>query len=101
MYDTNEVVGTVTSEMEKINENIMEHLSDKLNKMTAELSNERKNNNVLMESLTAALNKYQILESEQKTREDISYKEKLEKMTKDLKNALTEKIDISKRYKIY
>lgn len=100
MYENNEVIGTVTSEMEKINENIMEQLNDKLNKITAELSNERNNNNMLMESLTAALNKYQTLESEQKMREDISYREKLEKMDKDFKKTLAEKIDILKRYKI-
>lgn len=101
MYNTDEVVGTLTSEIEKINENIKEQLNDKLNKMTMELLNEKNNNNVLMASLTAALNKYQAFESEQKTQEDISFKNKLEKATNDLEKSVTEIKKLSKRYKIY
>lgn len=92
-YDTNAVVDTMMTEIDKIN--------SKLNMVTAELSSAKNNNNALMESITAALNKYQTLESIQKMQEDISYKEKLDKVTKDLENTLTEKIDILNRYLIF
>jgi len=83
--------------MEKMN-NFMEQFNDKLKTVTAELSNEKSSNIVLMKSVTAALDKYQNLELEQKTREEIYYKEKLDSCTKELENVLIENNDLLKRY---
>ncbi|XP_026819128.1 zinc finger MYM-type protein 1-like [Rhopalosiphum maidis] len=83
-------------EMEKMN-NYMEQFNDKLKTVMAELSNEKSSNLVLMKSVTAALDKYQNLELEQKTREEIYYKEKLDSCTKELESVIIEKNDLLKR----
>uniref|UniRef100_A0A2S2P3R6 Uncharacterized protein n=1 Tax=Schizaphis graminum TaxID=13262 RepID=A0A2S2P3R6_SCHGA len=83
-------------EMEKMN-NYMEQFNDKLKTVSAELSNEKNNNIVLMKSVTAALDKYQNLELEQKSHEEIYYKEKLDSCTKELENVMIEKNDLLKR----
>lgn len=83
-------------EMEKMN-NYMEELNNKLNTVTMELSNEKSSNIELMNSVTAALDKYQNLELEQKIQEGFSYKEKLDSTTMELKNVIVEKNDLLKR----
>lgn len=83
-------------EMEKMN-NYMEQLNNKLNTVTMELSNEKSSNIELMNSVTAALDKYQNLELEQKIQEGFSYKEKLDSTTIELENVIVEKNDLLKR----
>jgi len=75
----------------------MEELNNKLNTVTMELSNEKSSNIELMNSVTAALDKYQNLELEQKIQEGFSYKEKLDSTTMELKNVIVEKNDLLKR----
>ncbi|CAH1731277.1 unnamed protein product [Aphis gossypii] len=84
------------AEMEKMN-NYMEQLNNKLKTVTVEFLNEKSSNSELMKSVTAALNKCQNIELEQKTREEFCYKEKLDLCTKELENIKIEKNDLLKR----
>lgn len=83
-------------EMEKMN-NYMEQLNNKLKTVTVEFLNEKSSNSELMKSITVALDKYQNIELEQKTREEFCYKEKLDLCTKELENIKIEKNDLLKR----
>jgi len=83
-------------ELENINNYMEQLINNKLKTFTTELSNE-KSSIVLINSVTAALDKYQNPELEQKTREGFSYKEKLDTTTKELENVTIEKNDILKR----
>jgi len=83
-------------EMEKMN-NYMEQLNNKLKTVTVEFLNEKSSNSELMKSVTAALDKCQNIELEQKTREEFCYKEKLDLCTKELENIKIEKNDLLKR----
>lgn len=83
-------------EMERMN-NYMEQLNNKLKTVTADLLNEKSNNMVLLNSITACLDKYQNLELEQKTQEGLSYKEKLDTINKELENVLIEKNNLLNR----
>ncbi|KAE9528740.1 hypothetical protein AGLY_012315 [Aphis glycines] len=85
------------AEMEKMN-NYMEQLNNKLKTVTVEFFNEKSSNSELMKSVTAALDKFQNIELEQKTREEFCYKEKLDLCTKELENIKIEKNDLLKRY---
>lgn len=81
-------------EMEKMN-NTMEQLNNTLQTVTVEMSN--KKSIVSMASGTAVLDRYN-LESEQKTQDELSYKEKLDATTKELQNVHVEISDLLKWY---
>ncbi|XP_003242304.1 intracellular protein transport protein USO1-like [Acyrthosiphon pisum] len=81
-------------EMEKLN-NYMEQFNNKLNTLTMEMSNEKRTNIELMNSVTVVLDKN--FELEQKMLEGFSYKEKLDSTIKELENVVNEKIDLLKR----
>lgn len=83
-------------EMEKMN-NYMEQFNNKLNTVTMEMSNEKRSNIELMNSVTVVLDKYQNFELEQKIREGFSYKEKLDSTIMELENVINEKVDLLKR----
>jgi len=83
------------AEMVKMNNNMKQ--LNKLKTVTVELSNEKNNHNVLVNSVTATSNRYQNLELEMKTPDGFSYKEKLDEESKELENILTEKKDLLKR----
>lgn len=82
-------------EMEKMN-NYMEQFNNKLNTVTMEMSNEKRSNIELMNSVTVVLDKN--FELEQKLLEGFSYKEKLDSTIMELENVVNEKIDLLKRY---
>jgi len=82
-------------EMEKMN-NFMEQFNNKLNTVTMEMSNEKRSNIELMNSVTVVLDKN--FELEQKILEGSSYKEKLDSTIMELENVVNEKIDLLKRY---
>lgn len=83
-------------EMEKMN-NYMEQFNNKLNTVTMEMSNEKRSNIELMNSVTVVLDKYQNFELEHKIREGFSYKEKLDSTITELENVINEKVDLLKR----
>jgi len=82
--------------MEKININ-MEQLNDKLSIVTAELSNERKNNQILTNSVKDTLDNFRNLKYDLSTQDGIPYKEKLDITSKELKKVVEEKNNIQKR----
>jgi len=81
--------------MEKMN-NYMEEFNNKLNTVTMEMSNEKRSNIELMNSVTVVLDKN--FELEQKIIEGFSYKEKLDSTIMELEKVVNEKIDLLKRY---
>lgn len=74
----------------------MKQLTDKLNTAMAELSNEKSNNMMLMNSYTLLLEKYQKLESEHRSHD--GYEGKMEEIIKAFDRVLAEKNDILQQY---
>lgn len=75
----------------------IEQLNEQLKTITAELSNEKNNNIMLLQSYTVSLDRCKILEAEHISLEGYSYKEKLDETAKLLEKALAEKNDLVKR----
>jgi len=90
-----EVINFIRADMEKMSNNI-EHLN-KLKTITVKLSNEKNNNNVLMNSVKVTTNRYQNHELKLKTPDRFAYKDKLDEKSKELENVLAEKEDLLKR----
>lgn len=84
-------------EMEKMN-NYMEQLNKTLQTITVELSREKSINNVSINSVIDALDRYQNLKLKQNTIDGVSYKEKLDTIAKEVENIQVEKKHLQKRY---
>ncbi|KAF0703046.1 protein hook [Aphis craccivora] len=83
-------------EMEKMN-NYMEQLNKTLQTITVELSREKSINNVSINSVIDALDRYQNLKLKQNTIDGVSYKEKLDTIAKEVENIQVEKKHLQKR----